>query len=78
MGKKDFNFFSNVDACPLSLDIRRSCSGIEFQDVGPVTAEAHPCVVAERHKGTFRNELVEECSTRPEPTDDQVHRLMNA
>jgi len=61
-----------VKACPLSLDSRRSCRGIEFQDVGPVTAKARRCVVAERQKGTFRSEPVEERSTRPEPTDDQV------
>ena len=62
----------NVKACPLSLDSRRSCSGIEFQDAGPVTAKARRCVVAERQKGTLRSKLVEERSTRLEPTDDQM------
>ena len=70
--RKDFSCFLNVNACPLSLDSRRSWSGIEFQDAGTVTAKARRCVVAERQKGIFRCELVEERSTRPEPTDDQV------
>ena len=73
--EKDFNCFLNVNACPLSLDSRRSWSRIEFQEAGPVTAngaKARRCVVVERQKGTFSSELVGERSTRPEPTDDQV------
>ena len=68
--RKDFNCFLKVKACPLSLDSRRSGGGIEFQDAGPVTAKARRCFVAERQKGIFRSKLVEEHSTRPEPTDD--------
>ena len=49
--EKNFNCFLKVKACPLSLDSRRSCRGIEFQDVGPVTTKARRCVVAERQKG---------------------------
>ena len=47
--KKDFNCFLNVNACPLSLDSRRSCSGIEFQYAGPVTGKSRRCVSAEGH-----------------------------
>ena len=37
-----------------------------------MTAKARRCVVAERQKGTFKSEPIEERSTRPEPIDDQV------